>query len=295
MDLKQLTYFITIARVGSFSRAALLLHVSQPSISNAISNLETEIGSPLFERTTRQIRLTKTGELLQDRSTELLKQFAIMKEELQDVIHGEEVKIVFGMIESAHNWFAQVIKDFKQQFPAIQFSVIDTLYNSSVFKTLENHDIHATISNQEINHNSITKIPLYQEKFVVIFPKGHPFSEKETVSLAEISKEPLITGMPIFETCKQILSAFETLHLTPQVAYEIERFEMAKSLVECHLGVSILPEKYVLQHFPESLEYRMIEDQILSRPVYLYYLKNRHFPNSILQLFQNIQNASYSK
>lgn len=289
LDLKQLTYFVTVAKTLSFSKAALGLHISQPSLSNSIANLEKEIGSSLFERTTRQLKLTDTGELLLERATSLLEQFSIMNEEIQDVVHGEEIEIVFGMIESAHGWFAKVMYDYAKKYPAVQFSVIDTLYNTRVVTALEKYHIHAAISNHRIQSPSITGIQLYTERFVVIFRKEHPLAKKEHITLKDLCDDSLITGMPKFETCKQILSAFDKLQLIPKIDYQIERFEMAKLLVNEGLGISILPENYIKNAFPDTLDYRVIEDNILARPVFLYYLKNRRFPGSVLTLFEEIQ------
>ncbi|GEK33006.1 LysR family transcriptional regulator [Kurthia sibirica] len=289
MDIKQLKYFITVADAGSFSKAALLLHISQPSLSNAIANLEKSIGSSLLERSTRHVRLTDTGMLLYERSIELINQFSIINEELQDVIHGNEIKIVFGMIEAAHRWFSEVMLLHHEQYPDIQFSIIDTLYNKSVMEALENYDIHAAISNHFIQGPHITCQQLYSEKFAVIMPTDHALAHQQQISLHHISNYPLITGMPTFETWKLITEAFEKAQITPKIAYEIERFEMVKMLVSSGAGISILPVNYVQNNLPTNLTYKLLTDGHLERPVYLCYLKNRNFPDSILNLFKKIE------
>lgn len=289
MDLRRMYYFNAIVKYQSFSRAAKALHISQPSLSNAIKTLETEISAPLIERTTKQFRLTELGLQFYERSKSLLAQFEVMDTELKEFAKGEQLEIRLGMIESANYWFSQVIITYQKQYPQNQITLMDTLYNQTVRQALLGLNVHGVITNQYIVDQEIKSESLYTEPYVVLSKKDHPFATKEKISLIDFAEEALIIGMPEFQTSAQILKAFEQENVTPNIQYKIERFEMIKVLVEEGLGIALLPEHYVNHHLSESLISRQVQSKFLNRNVYLSTMKDRTFPESILKLFNLIK------
>ncbi|MEK5148419.1 LysR family transcriptional regulator [Psychrobacillus sp. FSL K6-4615] len=289
MDLRRMYYFNATVKYQSFSRAAKSLHISQPSLSNAIKTLELEINAPLIERTTKQFQLTELGQQFYERSKSLLAQFEVMDTELKELAKGEQLEIRLGMIESANHWFSQVIIAYQKQYPQNQITLIDTLYNQTVRQALLGLNVHGVITNQHIVDQEIKSELLYTEPYVVLTKKDHPFATKEKITLVDFAEESLIIGMPEFQTSAQILKAFEQENITPHIQYKIERFEMIKVLVEEGLGIALLPQQYVNHHLSESLISRQVHSDFLSRSVYLSTMKDRTFPESILKLFELIK------
>lgn len=289
MDLRRMYYFNATVKYQSFSRAAKSLHISQPSLSNAIKTLELEINAPLIERTTKQFQLTELGQQFYERSKSLLAQFEVMDTELKELAKGEQLEIRLGMIESANHWFSQVIIAYQKQYPQNQITLIDTLYNQTVRQALLGLNVHGVITNQHIVDQEIKSELLYTEPYVVLTKKDHPFASKEKITLVDFAEESLIIGMPEFQTSAQILKAFEQENITPHIQYKIERFEMIKVLVEEGLGIALLPQQYVNHHLSESLISRQVHSDLLSRSVYLSTMKDRTFPESIRKLFELIK------
>ena len=282
-------YFNATVKYRSFSRAAKALHISQPSLSNAIKALEQEIDTPLIERTTKQFQLTEMGQQFWERSKGLVAQFEVMQTELKELAKGEQLEIRLGVIESANYWLSQVITDYQKLYPSNQLTLIDTLYNQTVRQALLGLHVHGVITNQHIVDEEIQSELLYNEPYVVLIKKDHPFAQKEQLTLKDFTQEPLIIGMPEFETSAQILKAFEQENVTPHISYKIERFEMIKVLVEEGLGIAILPQNYVTQHLSDSLLTRPVHSAYLNRNVYLSTMKGRTFSKSILVLFELIK------
>ncbi|SDN75622.1 DNA-binding transcriptional regulator, LysR family [Psychrobacillus sp. OK028] len=289
MDLRRMYYFNATVKYRSFSRAAKALHISQPSLSNAIKTLEIEINAPLIERTTKQFQLTELGQQFYERSKSLLAQFEVMDTELKELAKGEHLEIRLGMIESANYWFSQVITAYKKQYPHNQITLMDTLYNQTVRQALLGLNVHAVITNQHIVDQEIKSELLYTEPYIVLIKRDHPFATKEKISLVDFAEESLIIGMPEFQTSAQILKAFEQENVTPHIQYKIERFEMIKVLVDEGLGIAILPQQYVTHHLSERLLARRVHSDFLNRNVYLSTMKDRTFPESILKLFELIK------
>lgn len=289
MDLRKMYYFNATVKYRSFSRAAKALHISQPSLSNAIKALEQEMDTPLIERTTKQFQLTEMGQQFWERSKGLVAQFEVMQTELRELSKGEQLEIRLGVIESANYWLSQVITDYQKLYPSNQLTLIDTLYNQTVRQALLGLHVHGVITNQHIVDEEIQSELLYNEPYVVLIKKDHPFAQKEQLMLKDFTEEPLIIGMPEFQTSAQILKAFEQENVTPHISYKIERFEMIKVLVEEGLGIAILPQNYVTQHLSDSLLTLPVHSAYLNRNVYLSTMRGRTFSKSILVLFELIK------
>ncbi|MFJ7953204.1 LysR family transcriptional regulator [Lysinibacillus sp. NPDC096418] len=289
MDLKQLQYFVSVIEHMNFSKAAEKLHISQPSLSNAIKKLEQEIGSPLLERNTRKLHLTEAGQLLYERAIVVLKNIEILKLEIDEVVVHGTSEITIGVMESIKHWLPKVISEYKNRYPKMVFHLVDILGSERVKNSLRSYKTHLVITNQLIDDEDFEVKSLYEERLVAVLPLDHPLAEKEKLTIADICKEPFIIGKEGFQTRRDILNAFEKEGKDIKIQFVIERFEIALSLVRENLGISILPEKYLQGPTLKTIVQKEIDSPYLRRNVYLVYMKNRHLPVAIHQLLIEIE------
>ncbi|WP_342556720.1 LysR family transcriptional regulator [Lysinibacillus sp. FSL P4-0201] len=288
MDIKQLHYFIAVSEQMNFSKAAERLHISQPSLSNAIKKLEQEIGSPLLERNTRNLQLTEAGELLFERAKVIVKNMEVLKIEMDEVIvHGTR-DITIGVMESIKHWLPKVIANYKKDYPHMKIHLVDILGSKRVKKSLKSYKTHLIITNQLMDDPELEVQTLYEERLVAVLPLHHPLAQKDTLTISDICEEPFIISTEGFQTRRDILTSFEQAGKNINIQFEIERFETAVSLVREHLGVTILPKNYLQGPTAKTIVKKEIEGLNLSRNVYLVYLKNRHLPLAIRQLLKDI-------
>ncbi|MED3874789.1 LysR family transcriptional regulator [Lysinibacillus capsici] len=288
MDIKQLHYFIAVSEQMNFSKASERLHISQPSLSNAIKKLEQEIGSPLLERNTRNLQLTEAGELLFERAKVIVKNMEVLKIEMDEVIvHGTR-DITIGVMESIKHWLPKVIANYKKDYPHMKIHLVDILGSKRVKKSLKSYKTHLIITNQLMDDPELEVQTLYEERLVAVLPLHHPLAQKDTLTISDICEEPFIISTEGFQTRRDILTSFEQAGKNINIQFEIERFETAVSLVREHLGVTILPENYLQGPTAKTIVKKEIEGLNLSRNVYLVYLKNRHLPLAIRQLLKDI-------
>ncbi|WP_404803894.1 LysR family transcriptional regulator [Lysinibacillus sp. S1] len=288
MDIKQLHYFIAVSEQMNFSKAAERLHISQPSLSNAIKKLEQEIGSPLLERNTRNLQLTEAGELLFERAKVIVKNMEVLKIEMDEVIvHGTR-DITIGVMDSIKHWLPKVIANYKKDYPHMKIHLVDILGSKRVKKSLKSYKTHLIITNQLMDDPELEVQTLYEERLVAVLPLHHPLAQKDTLTISDICEEPFIISTEGFQTRRDILTSFEQAGKNINIQFEIERFETAVSLVREHLGVTILPENYLQGPTAKTIVKKEIEGLNLSRNVYLVYLKNRHLPLAIRQLLKDI-------
>ncbi|MFE3576077.1 LysR family transcriptional regulator [Lysinibacillus sp. NPDC059133] len=290
MDIKQLQYFIAVAGHMNFSKAAEKLHISQPSLSNAIKKLEQEIGSPLLERNTRNLQLTEAGELLYERANVILKNMEVLKIEMDEVIVRGTSEITIGVMESIKHWLPKVIAEYKKEYPEMMIHLVDILGSKRVEKSLKSYKTHLIITNQIMVDEELEVNCLYEERLVAVLPLNHPLAKKEKLTIADLSEEHFIISTEGFQTRHDILDAFEKADQNINIQFEIERFETAVSLVRENLGITILPENYLKGPTSKTIVQKGIDCPNLRRNVYVVYLKNRHLPLAIRQLLTDIIN-----
>ncbi|MER2090979.1 MAG: LysR family transcriptional regulator [Sporosarcina sp.] len=289
MDLKQLNYFVSVVDYMSFSKAAEKLHISQPSLSNAIKNLERDLGFQIIERSTRNSRLTEAGEVLYKRATHLLSEMAILKKEMEEVKIIGKGELQIGMIESVKYWIPKVIFRYNELFSDMHIQLTEVLGGDDVRNSLRKYETHAIITNQQIKEADIETVPLYKEKLVLVLHKNHPLAGRELVTLSELEHEPFIISTEGFQTREDILRAFEMEDIVPAVKYEIERFETALSLVSENLGIAFIPENYLQGPYDLSIISKIIDSPALERTVYLTYMKNRYVSPSIKSFITEVE------
>ncbi|MED2254451.1 LysR family transcriptional regulator [Brevibacillus parabrevis] len=289
MDIKQLHYFVTVSDLLSYSKAAQKLHISQPSLSNAIKNLEQEVGSPLLERNTRKIELTDAGNILYQKAILLLSQMATLKKEMEEVKETGSGQLIIGIIESAKHWVPKVIRNYQEHFPSMNIKLIEVLSGQAVKDSLRKYHTHLLITNQSIQEDDLQTIPLYIENLVLVLHRSHPLAQQESVSLKEVVAEPFIISTEGFQTRENILSAFAMEDVEPRIKFEIERFETALSLIRENLGITIIPENYLAGVSDPSIVRKKIDSSFLQRTVFLAYLKNRYLTPAVRAFLAGIQ------
>lgn len=272
----------------NFSKAAEKLHISQPSLSNAIKKLEQEIGSPLLKRNTRNLQLTEAGELLYERAKVILKNMEVLKIEMDEVIVHGTSEVTIGVMESIKHWLPKVIANYKRDYPQMMIHLVDILGSKRVKKSLKSYKTHVIITNQRMDDDELEVQSLYKERLVAVLPLNHPLAEKDRLTFADLCNEPFIISTEGFQTRLDILSAFERANVKMNIQYEIERFETAVSLVRENLGITILPENYLQGPTAKTIVQKEIDGPNLQRNVYLVSLKNRHLPLAIRHLLANI-------
>ncbi len=280
---------MTVADQLSYSRAAQKLHISQPSLSNAIKNLEHEVGSPLFERSTRKIELTDAGSVLYEKSIRLLSQMNILKKEMEEVKLTGRGELVIGMIESVRQWVPQVIREYHSRFPSMHIKLFEVLSRKAVVDSLRKYHTHLVITNQCIHEDDIESLPLYKERLVLVLHREHALAQKDSITFKELEKEPFIISMEGFQTREDILRAFALEQASPNIKFEIERFETALTLVRENLGLAIIPENYLVEPKDESIVRKTLYSPALERTVYLMVMKNRYLAPAVQCFLEEIQ------
>jgi len=290
MDERLLVYFTTLIDKGSFTDAAKSLHISQPSLSMAIKKLESNLGLAFISRNTKKISLTKEGEILYHEAKKLLNHFKYVREEMVRLKEHGPLEMQIGLIESVKSWLPKVISSYNKSNPDVQIKLIEVLGLKQVESALQNYKIHLAVTNQHLESDEISTIPIYKENLVAVLPKNHPLQNAKTISISDIGNEKFIICQEGFQTRQDILNAFRKSGTSPQIHFEIERFETACSFVEEGLGITIVPENYITSLNSSSFAIKTITGINLSRIVYIAFMKNHYLPAVVVDFIELIKN-----
>lgn len=193
MEIRVLRYFLTVVTEESITKASEVLHITQPTLSRQLAQMEEEIGVKLFDRGTRKIKLTNEGILLRRRAEEILQ--LVNKTEKELIEQGEQVegKISIGCGEiAAVQILPELFKTFHQKYSCVNFDIF-TATADLVKEQMDKGLLDLGLLLEPIDMEKYDFIRLnVQERWVVLMPPNSPLAEKEFVTASDLSSLPLI-------------------------------------------------------------------------------------------------------
>lgn len=248
MEILQLRYFLSVAKAGSFVRAAENEGVSQPALSQQISKLETELGSPLFDRLGRSLRLTELGRQLQPRAAALLKEIAAIRRDAEaSACTGSEGRVVLGVIPTLLPYvIAPLLPAFAAAHPKIELTLIEEQTNELLGK-LRNADIDVAVLALPIRSPEIICSELRREELLFVLPPGRK-APAEPVDLQSITQEKLLLLREGNCLRDDVLTACSRARAQFTQVFETDQLASIFALVTAGMGASLAPESAVRFH-----------------------------------------------
>lgn len=196
MELRHLRYFATVAETLNFRAASDRLHVAQPALSAQIKSLEEELGVTLFLRTTRKVELTAAGRVFLDEARRVLSAASHAQERARQASAGLVGTIRLGIIAPTANvWLAEILRNFRQQFPGIQFSLFD-LTSTEQLGMLRNRELDAGLLRPPVGFPELDWKLVEESYQVLAVPQGHRLAKKRELEWRDFDKEPLVLMHP---------------------------------------------------------------------------------------------------
>lgn len=193
MEIRVLRYFLTVVREESITKASEVLHITQPTLSRQLAQMEDEIGVKLFNRGTRKITLTDEGILLRRRAEEILSLVDKTEQELLEQEEQIEGKITIGCGEiQAVQILPQIFSSFSEKYPNVTFDIFTAtadLVKEQMDKGLI--DVGLLLEPIDIEKYDFIRLPI-KEKWVVLMKPDDPLYKKESVTPKDLANLPLI-------------------------------------------------------------------------------------------------------
>jgi aminoethylphosphonate catabolism LysR family transcriptional regulator len=239
MRLTQLRSFHAVATAGSFTRAAQALHVSQPTVTTQVKQLEALYKVELFHRTGRRVRPTEIGERLLQLSRQIFGLEAEAVQLLRDVGELRSGHLRVAAVGPSH--VTRMLVAFNQRFPGIKVSV-STGNSQDVLDRLLDYSADVGVLAQVFRDKRFVSVP-YSEHPVVIFCNSeHRFAHRRSIRTSELQGERLILREQGSTTRKAIELALKAAKVEPEVVMEVASREIIRAAVAQGVGVAAVSE-----------------------------------------------------
>jgi DNA-binding transcriptional LysR family regulator len=244
MDIRQLQYLVALAEERHFTRAAERCHVTQPTLSGRIRQLEQELGVPIVSRDQRFHGLTDEGERILKWARQILDNCQAMQQDLSAFKGGLGGRIILDVIPSAHPVTTAITRAVREAHPNITF----TIHSRTSREILS--DIHAFRADAGITYldnepvERVESLPLYRERYCVFLPAAHPAAERPAMTWTEAAELPLCLLTPDMQNRRIVNDAFREAGHTPVVDIEADSYTNLWSHVRSGDWATIMPAFY---------------------------------------------------
>lgn len=278
MELLQLQYFLTVARLEHVTEAARSLHVTQSSLSKTIQRLEEDLGVPLFDRTGRKLRLNEFGSRFLHRAERALFELEQGKQELSDFSSPE-----YGTLELAvttASTLPNILREFRKKRPYIHFHV-QMLTTQEMVTLLHRGEVDFCLSSPPIEGDNIECQIVFIDPILVAVPKGHRLADRSSVTLTDLRDEWFVGVKKGYGTRDLVDSVCKSEGFVPRYVYEGDEPARLSTLVEAEIGIAFIPS--TARNSREHLRYLRVENHELVREIALLWHRSRYISRAALE------------
>jgi DNA-binding transcriptional LysR family regulator len=239
LELSELRAFMVLAEHLHFSRAAEVLHVSQPALTKQMQRLEAKVAGPLLVRGYRKVALTPAGEILRDRAQRLLREAEVAEQMARLAVNGKAgvLRMGFG-IGSLAAGLPDMLMRFRQQFPDVQVFMRD-MSTPNQIEALHQGEIDVGFVRLPVESAELLTVPVLEEMLVAAIPHGMSYRK----GLPDLCNEPFVvisrsSSVSFFDHLVQTCRA---AGFSPRIVQEVNELLTVLFLVQAGAGVSLVP------------------------------------------------------
>lgn len=276
MDFGQVEAFVQVAAHHSFSRAAEVLQLTQPSITARIQALERELGEELFERGGRGVRLTDAGNILLPHVEHMLQIMREARDAVDEVRHVQLGSLRLGSAITISTYvLPKILHTFRQSYPGVEV-VIRTGRSEQVLNMLLADEVQVGLA-RSLSHPEVENIPLYDDEIVLVAPPSHPFAAAGQATIAQAATEPIVLFDRGSSYYSLIHNFFRQASVIPNVSMELDSLEATKRMVEEGLGIALVPAVTIERELEAGtlVKINLTDALPIRRPISLIYRRSR--------------------
>ena len=263
MNLYQLRYFTTLAQEEHYTKAALKLHITQPSLTHAIHLLEDELDVALFEKKGRNVVLTKYGKLFLKEIEPILNRLDDSIENIKQISKGKETLNIGFVRRLGMSYIPQLISSFQNENVTFQ---CHSGFSYDLIHDLKKNDLDIVFCSY-VDDQDIFFKPVITQEFYVIVSLNHPLAKNSGI-------RPMIDHL------------LEKAKIHPHISMELEEDEVVGGFVGHDLGVAIVPDMAVYDLLPiKKIKIKDIDEK---QTFYMAYLKNTQKSKAFLEFIEHV-------
>lgn len=293
MEINYLNEFVTLARIGNYLTAADQLFISQSSLSRHIKALEEELGSQLFNRTTRKISLTEFGKIFLPYATEITELQTQYQTALFNYKRSERGILSIGSIPSMARYnILDLLFRFQNENPHFSLNLIE---NDSIqlIEMVEHNKLElAFIRSSEDISSHFHQIVFARDTLAAVMPVSHPLARRETLCLADLKDETLLSLSSDTFMYRLCVSECHRAGFEPKIGYTGRRSENIIAMVEKGAGIALLTQNPIVQSTNPDIAIVEITPKITT-PISLIYNKDSELSKPARQFLKLMNSTTF--
>lgn len=241
MELRQLEHFVALAEEKHFTRAAKRVHIVQSGLSASIRALETELGTKLFDRTTRRVELTEAGRAALAEARRALAAVTATREAVASVDELERGQLSVGIMQS-HGVFdlPAILGDFHREHPGIELHLRQAP-SDMLAELVQTRELDVAFTSLLRTPAGLVRTSLLRERFTMVCHEEHPLASSKRVSLARLAEEDFIEGAAEWTSRTIVDRVFAAAALERHVICQVNDTATLLDLVAHGIGIAVVP------------------------------------------------------
>ena len=297
MTLQQINYFCAICEEMHYTKAANKIHVSQPSLSYAIKELEQELGVKVFKRRGKHVELTECGEIFYQYAQRALECLNEGIQAVETKKNEDQKQINIGYLFSiCVDFLAPLINEYfgyigrcdqlMNFLPCKQPQVVEALQRGRFDIAFVTDDIQSRLIN-----TSIEMIPVCQQEMFIVVRKDHPLAQKSSVLFSEIKNENFVAINPGKGLRIHMDQYFQKMNAQPRIVFAVDDSETLLSYVEAGVGIAIMSRLPTMSL--EKIALLPVSDSPIRRNIVLLVNKRRNYSGDTRCLIEFVRRKKY--
>jgi len=267
LSSRHLRAFLTLGELRNFTRAAEQCHLSQPAFSALIQQLESGMGTRLFDRHTRNVQFTSEGRLFAESAARLLRDMDDVLADMSEHVVKRKGRVAVAALPSlCAGWLPGVFSEFRSLYPGIEVSLTDTLSDQCV-ELVRRGKVDLALASGNPDQGDLTARLLCSDEFHLVCHMDHPLARQKTVRPKDLVSHPFV-HMSRSSSVRQHLEAL--LHpLQMNTVLEVEHLATVMGMVQGNVGISVVPALTLFHFDKASIVTRPMSAMGLKREIYL--------------------------
>lgn len=268
LELRQIKYFIEVAKREHVTEAANALHVAQSAVSRQIFNLEEELGVDLFIREGRSVRLTRIGQVFLEHMERAINVIDDAKQVVEEYVDPEKGTIHIGFSASLASYILPTaIYYFRKEYPDVKFELNQGSYSELIEAVIKGEINIAIAGPLPSEQGKIKSTVLFTENIVALLPSNHPLANRSSIKLNELRDDSFVLFPKGYILRDVIMEGCLQRGFQPNVSFEGKDLDAIKGLVSAGLGVTLIPEVTIVDCLPRATVKIPITEPSLKRSV----------------------------
>ena len=289
MDIRNLEYFIEVARQKSFSKAAEDIHLSQSAVSKAIKELEAQWGVVLFYRNTRNIELTDSGAVILEQAQQIVSAFHNITVQLEGLTKMQSGKIHIGVPPiTAVTSFSDLLSAFRREYPKIDIQLYE-FGPKRIEDALQEGLLDLGIFTPAAEDEQYDKIWFERDPHYLIMHPNHPLARYDVIEYKQLVNEHFIIYSKEYRLHDRIIDNCQKAGFRPQIAFETSQRDVITQMVAAYLCIALLPVKICATLYSSAFAALPFANEQLYLDLALVWKKGRYLSHAVQEFLSSVR------